>query len=66
MSTHEFTAKDLTWAEVAFSDTEEARGALRWLKEQLEDETDPQRRSVIESDIDEISKLLFQEMFDLL
>jgi hypothetical protein len=66
MSTHEITAADCTWAEFAFGDTEEAQGQLKWLKEQLDDETDPARRKEIEAHMDEISEVLFQAMFDLI
>ena len=66
MTTHEITAADCTWAEFVFSDTEEAQGQLKWLEEQLDDETDPARRKEIEAHMDEISEVLFQAMFDLI
>lgn len=66
MSTHEINAKDLAWAEVTFSDTEEAQASLRWLQEQIDEESDPKRRKQLEDAADEISELLFQEMFDLI
>lgn len=82
MSTHEITAKDLSWAKVTFSDTSEAQAALkelegdiRALKRALEEKwfedtfTENEMRSELkkmEALEDELCDLVFQDLFDLI
>jgi hypothetical protein len=66
MSTHEIKADELWWTQFTFGDTEEAQAHLEWLEEQLEEETDPDKRRTLEDSIEEMCDVLFSAQFDLI
>lgn len=70
MSTHEIKAEHMTWAEMYFSDIDEARDHLKLITEELKEiEGDPlqlQNRKDLQERADELEELILQSMFDLI